>query len=59
MRIMSCFIWGQNKDHSLGDSTSYTSEKLLQRDGRKASIYVILVKGDMGSQARILVEVFS
>ena len=29
MRIMSCFIWGQNKDHSLGDSISDTSEKLL------------------------------
>ena len=56
MRIMSCFIWGQNKDHSLGDSTSYTSEKLLQRDGRKASIYVILVKGEYMNQAQVFVK---
>ena len=35
------FYLGQNKDCSLGGSTSYSSEKLLQR-GR--SIYKILVK---------------
>ena len=30
----------------MGDSTSDGSEKLLQRDGGKDSIYVILVKGE-------------
>ena len=56
MRIMSCFIWGQNKDHSLGDSISDTSEKLLQRVGRKVSIYVILVKGEYMNQAQVFVK---
>ena len=30
---------GQNKDYSLGDSTSYSSEKLLQR-GRSQGQYI-------------------
>ena len=37
---------GQNEDYSPGDSIPDSSEKLLQRDGGKISIYVILVKGE-------------
>ena len=48
-----CTIWelrvefylGQNEDCSLGDSTSDSSEKLLQRGRGKDSILVALVKG--------------
>ena len=36
----------QNEDCSLGHSISDSSEKLLQRDGGKVIIYVILVKGE-------------
>ena len=32
------FIWGQNEDCSPGDSTSDSSEKLLQRRGGMASV---------------------
>ena len=42
------FYFGQNEDCSLGDCTSESSEKLLQRDRwRKVSIYMILVKGEI------------
>ena len=38
---------GQNEDHSLRDSISDSSDKLLQRgSGGKVSIYVTLVKGE-------------
>ena len=40
------FYLGQYEDCSSGDSTSDGSEKLLQRDGGKDSINVILVKGE-------------
>ena len=40
---MSKFYVGQNEDDNPGDSSSNTSEKLLQRGRRKVSIYVILV----------------
>ena len=40
---MSKFYVGQNEDDNPGDSSSDTSEKLLQRGRRKVSIYVILV----------------
>ena len=43
---MSKFYLGQNKDKSLGESSSDTSEKLLQRGRGEVSIYVILVKGE-------------
>ena len=42
------FYWGRNKDYSLEDSISDSSEKLLQRGRRwvgKVNIYVILMKG--------------
>ena len=39
VRVVS-FIWGQNEDCSLGDSTSERSEKLLQGGGR--SIYILV-----------------
>ena len=50
------FCGGQNEDCSPGDSTSDSSEKLLQR-GRwgKINIYVILVKGRSCNQAHIFV----
>ena len=38
MRVASFYL-GQNEDHSLGDSTSDSSEKLLQR-GRGESQYI-------------------
>ena len=37
---------GQNEDYSLGNSTSDSSERLLQRGRGKVSINVILVKGE-------------
>ena len=39
------FYWGQNKNCSLGDSTSDSLERLLQRDSGVRSIYKVLVKG--------------
>ena len=39
------FIWGQNEDCSPGDSTSDSSEKLLQRGCGGRSMHMILVKG--------------
>ena len=44
-RVTSKFYMGQNEDDSPGDSSSDTSEKLLQRGRGKVSIYVVLVKG--------------
>ena len=38
------FYLGQNEDCRLGDSTSDSSENLLQRGSGRRSIYVILVK---------------
>ena len=40
------FYLGQNEDDSLGDSTSDSSERLLQRGSGEKSIYKILVKGE-------------
>ena len=34
------FYWGKNEDYSLGDSTSDSSEKLLQRGRGKVNVYV-------------------
>ena len=44
VRIASLVLLGQNKDCHLGDSTSDSSKKLLQKVEGKDSIYVILVK---------------
>ena len=44
-RVVSCYL-KQNEDCIQGDSISDSSEKLLQREGRKVNIYVILVKGE-------------
>ena len=50
------FIW--SKTWALAQETA--SQRALRNcSGGKVSIDVILVKGDMGSQAHILVEVFS
>ena len=46
MRVSSWFYLGQNEDCSPGDSTSDSSEKLLQKGSRGRSIYKILVKGE-------------
>ena len=43
-RVMSCFIWGQNEDCSLGGSISDSSERLLQSSSGGRSIYKVLVK---------------
>ena len=50
-KMMQCelrvkFYWGQNEDCSPGDSTSDSSERLLQRDSGGRSIYMILAKGE-------------
>ena len=66
--LRKCTVWelhvkfylGQNEDCSLGDSTSSSSEKLLQRGGEKFSVYVILVKGEYTqSSTYYLQKVFS
>ena len=43
------FIWGQKKNCSLGDSTSDSFQRLLQRGRGKSKIYKILVKGDFNA----------
>ena len=55
-RVTSKFYMGQNEDDSPGDSSSDTSEKLLQRGRGKVSIYVILVSTCI--QARIFCRRF-
>ena len=53
------FYLGQNEDCSLGDSTSESSEKLLQKGTGGRSIYVILVTGELTfNGALILQKVF-
>ena len=55
MRVVSCFILGQNEGYSPGESISESFEKLLQRgmvgggggDGGTVNIDVILVKGEI------------
>ena len=59
----------QNEDYHLGDSTSDSSERLLQRDRGRRSIYKILVNGEFSairhsfykrfSAADIIMKVFS
>ena len=46
----------QNKDCSLGDSISDSSEELFCRGGVEVSIYMVLVKGDTFNQAYLLAE---
>ena len=41
------FYWGQNEDDSPGGSSSESSEKPFRRGRGKASVYVILVKGEV------------
>ena len=53
------FYWGQNKNCSLGDSTSNSSERLLQRDNGVRSIYKILVKGMFSAIKFLLYKRFS
>ena len=43
---------GQNEDCSLGDSTSDSSERLLQRGSGGRSKYKILVKGEFSALNR-------
>ena len=44
---------GQNDDYSQGDSTSDSSEKLLQRGGRQGGEYVIVVVR-VGGRVRVI-----
>ena len=53
------FYLGQNEDCSLGDSTSDSSEKLLQRCSGGKSIYKILVKGEFNTIKHSFHERFS
>ena len=53
------FYWGQNEDCSPGDSTSDSSERLLQGGSGGRSVCTILVKGEFSaSQALTLQKVF-
>ena len=53
------FYLGQNKDDSPGDSTSVSSERLLQRgSGGRRSLYIILVKGEFSAVKCLLYKVF-
>ena len=51
------FYLGQNEDYSLGDSTSDSSEKLLQRGSGGRSIYD-LVKGEFSATRHLLYKRF-
>ena len=53
------FYLGQNEDCSLGDSTSESSERLLQRGSGENSIYRILVKEEFSSIKHSLYKRFS
>ena len=48
------FYWGQNEDYSLGDSTSDTTEKLLQRDRGKGQYIWDLGEGKVHAVKHIL-----
>ena len=53
----SCKYLGQNEDDSLGDSILDSSEKLLQREVGKASLYMISVKaGSTCNQAPVFLQ---
>ena len=52
------FYLGQNEDCSLGDSTSDSSERLLQRGSGGRSIYDFYERGVQCNQALTLQEVF-
>ena len=45
VRVVSEVLFGANEDCSPGDSTSDSSEKLLQGGRAEVTLYVILVKG--------------
>ena len=59
MRVASYVYLGQNEDDSLGDSILDSSEKLLQRQVEKVSLYMISVKaGSTCNQAPIFCRKF-
>ena len=59
MRVASYVYLGQNEDDSLGDSILDSSEKLLQREVEKVSLYMISVKaGSTCNQAPIFCRKF-
>ena len=53
------FYGGQHEDCSLGDSTSDSFEKLLQRGSRGRSIYMISVKGEFSAIKHVFYKRFS
>ena len=55
----SSFIWGQNEDCSLGESTSDSSERLLPRGSGGRSIHKIVVKGEFNALMSLLHKRFS
>ena len=46
VRVVSEVLFGANENCSPGDSTSDSSEKLLQGGRGEVTLYVILVKGE-------------
>ena len=59
VRVASYVYLGQNKDDSLGDSILDSSEKLLQREVGKVSLYMISVKaGSTCNQAPVFCRKF-
>ena len=50
---------GQSEDRSLGDSTSESSKKLLQRDSGGRPIHAILMKGEFNAIKHLLYKRFS
>ena len=53
------FYLGQNEDCSPGDSTSESSERLLQRGSGGRSIYRILVNGEVNAIKQLFCKRFS
>ena len=53
------FYLGQNEDSSLGDSTSNSSERLLQRGSGGSSGCKILVKEEFSASKHLLYKRFS
>ena len=51
------FYWGQSEDYSLGDSSSDSSEKLLQRGRGGISMYVVLVKREYTQSSTYFLQI--
>ena len=59
VRVQAKFYLGQNEDCSLEESTSDSSEKLLQRGIRARSVYMIFMKGKFNAIKYLFYKKFS